>query len=570
MQPIKKIFFSLFVLFFFCSHLSSQHAAELLEDCDQIFKNHNEINVIFDRSADLGLQEISTIGSIDHGTTHELVYLNIAEENFQSFLSLDISFTIDTEYYAPRELRMLDEIIAKDPNGCLTTTWDFYPTYEAYIAMMEQFALDYPEICQLERLGVLSSGREIIALKISDNVAVRENEPKFLYTSTMHGDETSGYPLLLRLSDYLLCNYDADDRITDLVNNIEIWINPLANPDGTYRTGNNSVEGASRRNANNRDLNRNFPDPEDGPHPDGFAYQEETEIFMELAEQDFNMSGNFHGGAEVFNYPWDTYERRTADDSWWNCQGRMFADTIHAHSPQGYFNDLNNGVTNGYDWYEVNGGRQDFMTHDHHGREFTLEISNQKLLDSDELPNHWEYNYRSFLNYLEGASLGLKGVITDSQSGEPIEAEVFITGHDNDNSQVYSKLPHGGYFRYLDDGNYDITYSAEGYISQTFATGIDKTELVIQDVSLEPESVSTTEIPDDELFIYVTNHKIIIDNQQSEKQFSLLGIDGKRVFLNMDLSIGNNEINLNPEMASGIYIVHITDGNRHMVKRIVL
>lgn len=570
MQPIKKIFFSLFVLFIFCSHLSSQHAAELLEDCDQIFKNYNEINVIFDRSADLNLREISTVGSIDHGTTHELIYLNIPEENFQSFLTLDISFTIDTEYYAPREIRMLDEIIAKDPNGCLNTTWDFYPTYEAYVAMMEQFALDYPEICQLERLGVLGSGREIIALKISDNVAVRENEPKFLYTSTMHGDETSGYPLLLRLSDYLLCNYDADDRITDLVNNIEIWINPLANPDGTYRTGNNSVEGASRRNANNRDLNRNFPDPEDGPHPDGFAYQEETEIFMELAEQDFNMSGNFHGGAEVFNFPWDTYERRTADDSWWNCQGRMFADTVHTHSPQGYFNDLNNGVTNGFDWYEVNGGRQDFMTHDHHGREFTLEISNQKLLDSDELPNHWEYNYRSFINYLEGASLGLKGVIMDSQTGEPIEAEVFITGHDNDNSQVYSKLPHGGYFRYLDDGNYDITYSAEGYISQTISTGIDKTALAVQNVSLEPESVSTTEISDDELLVYVANNNIIINNQGSEKQFSLFGIDGKRVFLNMDLSIGNNEINLNPEMASGIYLVHITDSNRKMVKRIVL
>ena len=35
----------------------------------------------------------------------------------------------------------------------------------------------------------------------------------------------------------------------------------------------------------------------------------------------------------------------------------------HAQSSAGYFNDLNNGVTNGWDWYEVNGGRQDFMNY---------------------------------------------------------------------------------------------------------------------------------------------------------------------------------------------------------------
>jgi len=570
MQPLKKFLFSFLILLVFGGFLSAQHDINLLEDCNQIFKDYNEINVFIDRPSADDLKEISKVASLDHGSNQEVMFLNIAEEKFQSFLDMDISFSIDEEYYAPRQIKMLNEIISKDPNGCLTTTWDFYPTYEAYVGMMNQFAIDYPDICQLENLGVLSSGREILALKISDNVGVRENEPKFLYTSTMHGDETAGYPLLLRLSDYLLCNYDADDDVTDLVNNIEIWINPLANPDGTYRTGNNSVAGASRRNTNNVDLNRNFPDHEDGPHSDGNSYQEETEIFMELALEDFNMSANFHGGTEVFNFPWDTYERRTADDSWWNCQGRMYVDTVHLHAPQGYLSGFDNGVTNGYDWYEVNGGRQDFMTHTHHGREFTLELSNQKLLNSDELPDHWEYNYRSLINYIKASNLGLRGVIYDSQTNEPVEAEVFISGHDMDNSQVYSKLPHGGYFRYLDDGNYDVTYSAEGYISQTINTPIDKSELLVQDVALVAEATSTDEIPTDETTILVLGNTITIENESSEKSFTLISLDGKKLLRNRALKIGVNQIDLNLPVASGIYLVHVTDGARQLIKRIVL
>ncbi|MCK7536337.1 MAG: hypothetical protein MZV63_37830 [Marinilabiliales bacterium] len=86
------------------------------------------------------------------------------------------------------------------------------------------------------------------------------HEPEVFYTSTIHGDETAGFILMLRLADYLLKNYNTDSRVKDLVDNLEIWINPLANPDGTYRSGNYIISPV-RFNANGYDLNRNFPDP---------------------------------------------------------------------------------------------------------------------------------------------------------------------------------------------------------------------------------------------------------------------------------------------------------------------
>ncbi len=77
-----------------------------------------------------------------------------------------------------------------------------------------------------------------------------------------------------------------------MIDNSEIWINPNANPDGTYHGGNGSVYGATRYNANGYDLNRNFPDPVNGTHPNE---QQETAIMKNLAEQNnFVLCANFH------------------------------------------------------------------------------------------------------------------------------------------------------------------------------------------------------------------------------------------------------------------------------------
>jgi hypothetical protein len=303
--------------------------------------------------------------------------------------------------------------------------------------------------------------------KLSANVNVQENEPRFLYTSSIHGDEITGYIMMLRLIDYLLKNYESDEQVTNLLQNMEIWINPLANPDGTYAGGNGSVCCATRFNANSVDLNRNYPDPENGPHPDGEDWQKETLEFMQLADSvSFIMAANFHGGSEVFNYPWDTWSQLQADDDWWKFVGREWADTVHAYAPEGYFTDQSNGITNGYDWYEVNGGRQDFMNYFHHCREATVEISNIKVLPENLLPDYWEYNYRSFLNYMRQGLYGISGKITDSKSGLPVKATVTILDHDTDGSWVLSDSITGSYFRPLFAGTYSISYSAPNYLTK--------------------------------------------------------------------------------------------------------
>lgn len=455
-----------------------------LKTTETAFGNNIEVYFEFTAASRAQLNAIGKYISIDHveGTTAK-AFAN--KKGFLKFLQQNIPYT---QLVLPK-----DEVLAPGADeGTDTRAITAYPTYPQYVTMMQQFATDYPGICKFYDLGTLPSGRKILALKITDNPNTHENEPEFLYTSSMHGDETAGYPTMLNLIEYLLENYGTNARVTSLVNNVEIWINPLANPDGTYADGDMTVSGATRSNANGVDLNRNYPDPIDGPHPDGEAWQPETQIFMGFADtMNFVLSANFHGGAEVANYAWDTKPADHPDKNWWLDRCIKFADTCQANGPASYFNDLytgsDPGVTNGYAWYEVDGGRQDYMHWWHQCRELTVELSTIKLIAAGTFTTMWNSTYPSLLNYMEESVYGIRGIITDQCTGQPVRAKVFIASHDFDSSFVYSSLPVGNYHRLIYPGTYSVTYSAPGYQPQTISgVSVVNNVATVVNVQLQP------------------------------------------------------------------------------------
>lgn len=341
--------------------------------------------------------------------------------------------------------------------------WQTYPTYTQYDSIMQYFSLTYPSLCQLDTIGTSIDGRLVLALRISGKGGMIEDKPEVFYSSTIHGDETGGFVLMLHLADYLLKSYSIDSRVKELVDNLWIWINPLANPDGTYTTG-NTITSPTRGNSNNFDLNRNFPDPDGSTLP---RQKETLDMIKFMREHKFVISANFHSGAEVVNYPWDRWERLHADNDWFNDISRKYADTVHANSVIGYMTFLLNGVTNGFDWYPVNGGRQDFVTYELQGREVTIELDNQYITPASDLLSLWQYNWRSLLGYLENALYGIHGTVRDGSTSEAVRARVYITGHDKDSSQVYSDTLTGSFTRLLSPGIWRLTFSSEGYQDTT-------------------------------------------------------------------------------------------------------
>jgi hypothetical protein len=428
---------------------------------------------------DLLTTNVSILSVKDH-----VVYIRLSALTVEWFIQQKFLYQIK-EQQASKILAVFTKV--------LPMQWDKYPTYSQYDSIMRLFISLYPSLCHLDTIGTTNYGKLVLALRISGNTDVK---PAVFYTSSMHGDETGGFILMLHLADYLLKNYTTSQRVKSLMDNLEIWINPLANPDGTYRTG-NTLSSPIRFNANGVDLNRNFPDP----FLQNEIQQKETlDMIKFLRKHKFVLSANFHSGSEVVNYPWDRWLSKVhADDSWFNSISRSYADTAHYYAGPAYMNMLDNGVTRGALWYIIYGGRQDFMTWELHGREVTIELDNQFITPEAQLPLLWQNNWHSLIGYLENALYGVHGHVENANTHLPVPAKVFIEGHDKDSSQVYSDTLTGNFIRFLAPGSWDLTFSATGYFSVT-KTGVlvnpgQRTDLVVEMTpivsSIDPSATSS-------------------------------------------------------------------------------
>lgn len=440
--------------------------------------------------------DLSRVVSID--SRKDSLYSAYAnQEEFRQFLALGYQ-PLYMEESAPKAGIEMASTIEEMQD------WNRYPTYGVYLEMMRNFAETYPQICRLDTIGKSVQNRLILCLKISDNVNEEEPEPGFFYSSSIHGDELTGFVLMLRLIDHLLSNYGTDEEATRLVNGMQIYINPISNPDGAYKRSENDVSGATRYNAKSIDLNRNYPDFWKGSSG---TIQPENKAMIEYVQQhDFVMSVNIHGGSDVLNFPWDAFpssRKKHADYDWWVEVSERYVDSCRKVDNSAYRDVNQAGYVDGGDWYVVNNGRQDYMNVYRHIREQTLEISVTKLPASSRLPSFWNINHRSLINYMKEASYGIRGKVSDSVSGEPLRALVTVRNHDKDSSQVYSSPFHGMFFRPISAGTYDLVFSASGYhdkvVNAVAAVGFSVTDCDVRMVPLV--------LPSDTISDTVANHR---------------------------------------------------------------
>ncbi|MFC5956500.1 M14 family metallopeptidase [Streptomyces pratens] len=141
-----------------------------------------------------------------------------------------------------------------------------YHNYAEMNAEIDQRLSAYPNIMSKRVIGRSYQGRDIVAIKISDNVTVDENEPEVLFTHHQHAREHMTVEMALYLLRELGAGYGSDSRITNMVNGREIWIVPDLNPDGgeydiatgSYRSWRKNRQPNSGSSNVGTDLNRNW------------------------------------------------------------------------------------------------------------------------------------------------------------------------------------------------------------------------------------------------------------------------------------------------------------------------
>lgn len=488
------------------------------------------------------------------------VRLWLGPRDYDDFMLTDLAYTLAAPTNRLGELTMANTYAEM-------ANWDKYPTYSVYCAMMDSFQTRFPTLCRVDTLlAATPRNHKILSCYVGTNIDGSQCKPQFFYNSTIHGDEQVSFVTMLHFIDYLLNNYTSDEQVQQILNTIDMWICPAQNPDGMYAVSDDIMGGwtfgpgakSTRANANGVDLNRSYPilgqEAKD-------SYEPEIQAIMDFFESHhFVVSAGLHGGDEVFNYPWDTWttaEVSHADILWWNYVGRNFADTCHHYGGSSYFVGEDNGVTPGGDWYVITGSHQDYLNYYQQCRDATIEISIDKAPDASMLPQYWNNLKHSMLDYVEECGFGFRGTVTDSLTGEPLEAKVFIDNHDLNNSEVYSYQ----YYRPIKSGTYDVIYSSEGYYSKTVQVSTTDGLFLEEDVQLVPDPTSVTPIKQSQLVLYpnpansLVNIKVGVECPASEGV--IYDAIGRKV---MTFGIDTDEISVNiSNLHVGEYFVQVCE-----------
>lgn len=217
-----------------------------------------------------------------------------------------------------------------------------FHSYAEVCSELQQLQDNFPAIAQKVNLGKSVEGRDICAIKISDNVATEEYEPEVLFDGCQHAREWISVEVPLLFAKYLVENYGSNTEVKNIVDNSAIWIVPMINPDGHQYTIDASVNHSDpsdarfwRKNRNVRgmtgpcigvDLNRNWgfqwglnsgssgspcTDVYRGPSP--FS-EPETQIISRLVStHSFRAVIDYHSYAQSVLYPWGYTEDPAPD-----------------------------------------------------------------------------------------------------------------------------------------------------------------------------------------------------------------------------------------------------------------
>ncbi|MEW9534504.1 M14 family zinc carboxypeptidase [Microbispora sp. NPDC049125] len=175
-----------------------------------------------------------------------------------------------------RAIRALGFRVTELPDGSQADgqarTFDFppadsgYHNYAELTAEVNALVAAHPAIVSKFSYGRSYEGRDMIGVKISDNVGTDENEPEVLFTAHQHAREHLTVEMAIYVMHMFADGYGSDSQITGLVNTREIWILPDLNPDGgeydvatgSYRSWRKNRQPNSGSSSVGTDLNRNW------------------------------------------------------------------------------------------------------------------------------------------------------------------------------------------------------------------------------------------------------------------------------------------------------------------------
>ena len=256
---------------------------------------------------------------------------------------------------------------------------DFFADYHDYRAITQhlaELAAMAPARVAMQPIGSSLDGRTIWALRIG-----RPGGTRMLVDGTLHAREWIAAAATTCVADRLVTGYDTDPRIRAFVDGTELWIVPVANPDGyQYTWSTNRYWRKNRRGSYGVDLNRNFALAWGG---DGSSRRRSSEVYHgespfsepeSAALRDLAMREqvalhiDFHAYGQLLLYPWDYTAAPAPDRARYAAIGdRMASAMVAAHG-------THYRLIQGVELYPSAGTMSDWLYGEIHAMSFGIEL----------------------------------------------------------------------------------------------------------------------------------------------------------------------------------------------------
>lgn len=294
------------------------------------------------------VQRIIEISINDKNDVNELAALglDIWEVNDENIIAMAFDndiHTIKKKGYKVKILyksgkKYLDDITSKQKNAkvmsissesvSIQASTPQYHSYDSLRSDLDTLQNNYPNIAKVVDIGNSWESRDILALKISDDVNTDDSsEPDILFMGNHHAREWISVEVPYYIGKYLLEHYSTDSEIKQLVDDNEIWVIPMVNPDGhEYSRTHDRLWRKNRMDFGlgiyGVDLNRNYGyqwgccgGSSGSPWPDLSGIYRGPDAFSELETQairnliqspnhEFVKSLSYHSYSQLVLYPW--------------------------------------------------------------------------------------------------------------------------------------------------------------------------------------------------------------------------------------------------------------------------
>ena len=304
----NKLIYIVFLCFAFSSEIYKQIRVENVTEDDIALFQHSGIDIDHADYQRGHFIEFA-ISNRDLSIIEELGYeVNVVHEDLQRFYESRLTSNYTREFG-------------------LGSMGGYY-TFEEAVQRLDDIHNEYPEyVSEKFSLGQSFEGRDIWAIKLSNNPNQDEDEPEVLFTGMHHAREPMSFMNLYYYIYWLLENYGIDADATNIIDNREVWFVPIVNPDGYEYNRSIAPNGGGMQRKNMRntcngsadgiDPNRNYsymwglddqgssPDPCSETYRGTSAFSEpETQAIKSFVEdRDFKIAMNFHSYSNLLIYP---------------------------------------------------------------------------------------------------------------------------------------------------------------------------------------------------------------------------------------------------------------------------